>query len=132
MIELLIGVPLTITAWTRGWKWWALLPLPAYFGSCYLAGKILRLVFGPGATQADFESAATAAVWGLLAVTVIILVVMIIKRKKSSTVNDPGRVKYIDTLKMFCPKCGREQIGNPNFCRGCGENMGLKSRYESV
>jgi len=24
---------------------------------------------------------------------------------------------------MFCSKCGREQVGNPKFCRNCGEEL---------
>ena len=28
---------------------------------------------------------------------------------------------------MFCPKCGREQVDNPKFCRNCGE--GLNAQY---
>jgi len=24
---------------------------------------------------------------------------------------------------VFCPKCGKEQEGNPNFCRSCGERL---------
>jgi len=25
---------------------------------------------------------------------------------------------------MFCPKCGVDQVGNPAFCRACGERLG--------
>lgn len=24
---------------------------------------------------------------------------------------------------MFCPKCGREELGNATFCHGCGERL---------
>lgn len=24
---------------------------------------------------------------------------------------------------MFCTKCGREQLGNPKFCRSCGTRL---------
>ena len=27
---------------------------------------------------------------------------------------------------MFCAKCGKEQVGNPNFCRNCGANLCLR------
>jgi hypothetical protein len=26
---------------------------------------------------------------------------------------------------MFCPKCGKEQVDNPAFCRNCGERLRL-------
>lgn len=26
---------------------------------------------------------------------------------------------------MFCPKCGKEQVDNPIFCRNCGERLQL-------
>lgn len=32
---------------------------------------------------------------------------------------------------MFCPKCGKEQIDNPNFCRSCGSNIDLNYSQKS-
>ena len=56
MLDLLIGVPLTIAAWNRGWRWWALLPLPAYLLSCFLAGLVLGASAGPEISQAQLKS----------------------------------------------------------------------------
>lgn len=133
MIELLIGVPLTTVAWARGWKGWALLPLVAYFVVSFVVGFVWGFIRGPGMTEAELNSGSTIIGLVLFSVTVLILVAMIIKGKKRSTGSLPVEIPHNDKpAKVFCPKCGREQVDNANFCRNCGENLGLRSRYGCV
>lgn len=129
MIELLIGVPLTIAAWKRGWKGWALLPLLVYFVGSFLVGFVWGAIHGPGMTEAEINSTGTIISLVLFAVTVLIFVAMVIKGRKRSTGSELLKVTNIEPVKTFCPKCGKEQEDNPSFCRGCGENLGLKARF---
>jgi len=32
----------------------------------------------------------------------------------------------------YCPKCGKKQVGNPRFCRNCGERLRLPERQAGV
>lgn len=67
---LIIEIILTIIAWNRGWKWWALLPLGIAFGFGFIAGA-------SGMSQSDLE--------GLLfldVIAIIALVIMIAVKKK--------------------------------------------------
>ncbi len=123
MIDLIIGVPLTIAAWRRGWKWWALLPMPVSYALCFITGYVWASFAEPGTTEADLESFSNVVGWVITAITYLILIAMIIKGKKHHIESEPDEVHYIEPVKRFCSHCGKEQIGNPNFCRSCGQNF---------
>ncbi|MFQ5728845.1 MAG: hypothetical protein ACE5GN_00600 [Waddliaceae bacterium] len=38
---LLIEIILTITAWNKGWRWWALMPAIIVFGISFIAGLVI-------------------------------------------------------------------------------------------
>lgn len=56
MILLAIQIGLTIAAWKRGWKGWALLPILVGSVIAFLSGYIYGLAVGPGVSEADFSN----------------------------------------------------------------------------
>ena len=129
LIDLFIGIPLTCAAWSRGWKGWALLLLPASYAVSFITGIVLVAFAGPYASEGSLEAASSVAVWVIMLVTYGVLIAMVIKGRKRSTRSEMVEASQMEPVKMFCPKCGEEQEDNPNYCRGCGENLGLKARY---
>ena len=129
LIDLFIGIPLTCAAWSRGWKGWALLPLPASYAVSFIAGLALAAFAGPYASEGSSEAASSVAIWVIMLVTYGVLIAMVIKGRKRSTGTEMVEAPQMESVKMFCPKCGKEQEDNPSFCRGCGANLGLKARF---
>src|SRR4030042_1162605 len=81
MIFLIAEIGLTIGAWTRGWKAWALLPLGIGFGSAFLLGLIL------GAMGLSEDSALMVSlIIDILVICVLIFMVAKGRKKEESIV----------------------------------------------
>ena len=74
---LVLEICLTIAAWQRGWKEWALLPPGIALGGSYLLGSIM---FASGAS--DESILAMGLVWDFVCIGT--LIAMIVKARKKS------------------------------------------------
>jgi len=82
---LILEICLTIAAWHRGWKGWALLPLAIGLGIGFLVGLIL------GASGASEESIFAVGIVGDV-ICIGALIAMIIKPRKKSQYLESARV----------------------------------------
>jgi hypothetical protein len=123
MLELIVGVPLTIAAWKRGWKGWALLPMPLAWVTMFIAGLILGSTAGPGTTVDDLLPAILATALLVYVVAFGSLIMMIIKPKKAKECKAAAASARVSAIS-FCTHCGKQQPGEPLFCRDCGARLG--------
>jgi hypothetical protein len=85
LLELLIGIPLTITAWKRGWKGWAVLPLPLALVVQFVIGLILGATAPAGTTVDDLAGTAIAVALVIDLLAAAVLVGMIVKPRRSAS-----------------------------------------------
>jgi hypothetical protein len=117
-----VGASLTIIAWNRGWRGWALLPMAAYYPLLFVIGRLL----GAGGLYIDENTAITIAMLFYVGLCLILVAMILIprgNRRNDELVTTPS----FDSKGRFCSSCGKEQQGNPSFCRDCGQRLGTGS-----
>ncbi|MBN2098173.1 MAG: zinc ribbon domain-containing protein [Dehalococcoidia bacterium] len=129
MLDLLVGIPLTIAAWKRGWKGWALLPMGLGLVSAFIAGFIIG---GIATTEDEF--------WGMFLFAAVLiyvaeygaLITMVVK-KRDPKVNisnqlpvGPAAIPGSENCRSarYCTSCGQEIGESAQFCRNCGQVAG--------
>jgi apolipoprotein N-acyltransferase len=79
MLDFIILSGLTVAAWKRGWKGWALIPIIAYMPLCFITG----LFFGSiGMSMNEIDSISGVAAIVILVAICVALIVMIITGRK--------------------------------------------------
>ena len=137
MLELLIGIPLTILAWKRGWKGWAILPLSLAFVAQFVCGFLIGAAASPGTTADDAAGTAIAVSLLIDLIAAAVLIGMIVKERKpkssltsqNANVRPPNsptspassRVASGYQPARFCTGCRQELHDNAMFCRNCGQ-----------
>ncbi|MHB8105306.1 MAG: FHA domain-containing protein [Dehalococcoidales bacterium] len=97
LIMIVVGIPLTIVAWNRGWKWRAILPVCIGLPTLIILGFVIGFILGAmGASQRTIDNAIniiTIVEYCLDAVILGILIYMVAKRReeeKPIIFNAPG------------------------------------------
>ena len=80
---IIVEVVLTIIAFARGWKFWALLPLPILYGVAFLIGFGVGIV-DPGMTDEEFSKFDPIFIGMDIILILILLVMAVIGRKKQT------------------------------------------------
>jgi len=126
MLELLIGIPLTIAAWNRGWKGWAILPLPLALVAQFICGFFIGATASPGTTTDDLAGTAIAVSLVIDLMAAAVLVGMIVKERKPKVTINPVVSPMASSYQpaRFCTGCGQELHDNASFCRACGQMVG--------
>ena len=90
MITLIIQIVLTIKAWKKGWKGWALLPAPTGWVISFFTGLSYGSVAGPEASLAPL------IVIGLLIdlISIGVLIAMVNKGRQYSTRNKAAETVF--------------------------------------
>lgn len=78
---IIVGIVLTIIAFVRGWKFWALLPLPIGFGLAFLIGFCIGLA-DPNITDEEFSKFDPFFIGMDVILILILLIMAVIGRKK--------------------------------------------------
>lgn len=73
---MILEILLTITAWKRGWRWWALLPVAIVFGTAFLAGVVI------GASGSKIENPDIFVIFDLLLIITQAVLTIVPKRAK--------------------------------------------------
>jgi hypothetical protein len=124
-----VGIPLIIVAWKRGWKGWALLPIALAVLTSLLIGFIWGFIVGPEAgTEAYLEEHNTEFILiELLSqlTAFAVLIAMIAKPRRQRGAIEQVGSRGVSSARAFCPECGLEQVGDANFCRSCGARIRL-------
>ena len=123
MLELLIGIPLTIAAWKRGWKGWALLPIPLGLVAGFIAGMIIGSV---ATTEDEFWGMAFSAIILIYIAEFGVLITMVVKKREPKVTINPVVSPVVSGYQpaRFCIGCGQELHDNASFCRNCGQMIG--------
>ena len=121
-LDLLFEVPLTVVAWKRGWRGWALLPMAVAYALTFVLGIIEGL--SVAATGTDLEPLSSASVVLITIVECGVLIAMIVRARKHGIPDTRTRSSHVEQPRQYCTRCGTEQYGNPMFCRECGEMIG--------
>jgi hypothetical protein len=126
MLELLIGIPLTIAAWKRGWKGWALLPLTLALVSQAIFGFFIGFTASPGTAIGDLEGLVVAVSLVIDLIAAAVLIGMIVKERKPKVTINPVVSPMASSYQpaRFCTGCGQELHDNAAFCRNCGQTVG--------
>ena len=126
MLELLIGIPMTIAAWKRGWKGWAILPLPLALVAQFICGFFVGATASPGTTPEDLVGSAIAVGLVIDLIAAAVLIGMIVKERKPKVTINPvvGPVASSYQPARYCTGCGQELHDNATFCRNCGQMVG--------
>jgi hypothetical protein len=136
MLELLIGIPLTIAAWKRGWKGWALLPLILALVTQAIFGFFVGFTASPGTAIGDLEGLVVAVSLVIDLIAAAALIGMIVKERKpevpTNTVVDPVASASNHQSARFCTGCGQKINDNAAFCRNCGARIGWSASPEGV
>jgi len=90
---LALEIGLTIAAWQRGWKAWALLPLGIGFGIGFLAGLIMG---ASGASEGSIFAVGLAAD----VICIVALIVMIIKPRKKSQYLESEQAEEVTSIDV--------------------------------
>jgi len=90
---LIAEICLTIAAWQRGWKGWALLPPAIAFGGGYLIGSIM---FAIGASEESIF--AMGLMFDLICIGA--LIAMIVKPRKKSQYLESEQVKEVTAIDV--------------------------------
>ena len=128
VILAIVGIPLIIVAWTRGWKGWALLPITVALLASVLIEFIWGTTLGLGVDidayleQHNTEFTLIELFPWLAAVAVTIG--MIAKPRRQRGAIEKGAIQGSSSFGVFCPNCGVEQRDNTKFCRSCGARIG--------
>ncbi len=71
---LILEIILTVTAWKKGWRWWALLPVAIAFGSAFLTGFVI------GASGNTIENPLVFIIFDLLLIITQIVLTAVPRR----------------------------------------------------
>ena len=127
MLLFLVVIPLTIAAWKRGWKGWALVPLVLPLAAVFVAGCLIGIM-GPTDDEASGMVLVGAGLGGVLWFGA--LVAMIVKGRKPKVTINPVVGPLVGLLQPagVCGGCGSELHDNATFCRNCGQKVGQTLR----
>jgi len=101
MWMLVIAVILTVVAWLRGWKWWALLPLGLGVGGGYLVGFVLYSV-GPATVPTwSFMLGGMFDVLAILALAVMAVVGRGKRAEKEKPVRNITKQEFDNLVKKM-------------------------------
>ena len=128
LVLAVVGIPLIIVAWTRGWKGWALLPIPVALLASVLIEFIWATTLGLG-VDIDAYVVEHNAEFTLLEIlpwlaAVVVTIVMIAKPRRQRGTIGQGVIQGSSSFGVFCPNFGVEQVDNAKFCRSCGARVG--------
>ncbi len=71
---LILEIILTINAWNKGWRWWALLPVAIVFGVAYIIGAVI------GASGGTIENPLSFIIFDILLIIVQIALICMPKK----------------------------------------------------
>lgn len=128
LVLVIVGIPLIIVAWKRGWKGWALLPIPVAWLAIFVMGFIWGTTLDP---EIDFDAFYEEHTIEFLLIDILpllaalaVLIGMITKPRLQRGAIDKGAIQRSSSFGVFCPNCGLEQVDNAKFCRSCGTRVG--------
>ena len=93
----IVGIPLIITAWKRGWKGWALLPIPLGLLTSFLIRFIWGAIVGPEAATEAYINAHNTELMMIdllsLLTSFAVLIGMIIKPRRLKETIEQGQIQ---------------------------------------
>ena len=129
MLDLIVGIPLTIAAWKRGWKGWALLPMGLGLLVAFIAGAFIGSI---ATTEDEFWEMLLFAVVLIYLAEYGVLITMVVKKREPKVIPtsqplvgpvvNPVAGDYRST--RYCIGCGQQLGESANFCRNCGQTVG--------
>ena len=146
----ILEIGLTVWAWKRGWRGWALLPLTIGLGASFLSGFYIGF---SGGSEENLENMMGLFLLMDVAVIVSLVLMVIFKRGRKVVVkdsrayrnmtSDDGKyqtanveelspqqttgVAQVPQVAHFCAQCGSRLQYPVRFCAGCGMQVGASS-----
>lgn len=93
----IVGIPLILAAWKRGWKGWALLPIPLGLLASFLIGFMWGAIVGPEAATEAYLYAHNTELMMIdllsLLIPFAVLIGMIIKPRRLKEAIEQGHIQ---------------------------------------